>query len=161
LRRRADRLGLAARIEWRGALAQPEVLAAYRRADLFVLAAKTAADGDRDGLPNVLVEAQSQALACIATELSGIPELIETGVTGLLVPPGDRAALAKALAQLIGDPPHRAALGRAGEIRVRRRFSASAGIVTLAERFGLAGAGAAASAAATAPVPAGELAGVG
>jgi glycosyltransferase involved in cell wall biosynthesis len=150
LRRRADRLGLSERIEWRGALAQPEVLAAYRRADLFVLAAKTAADGDRDGLPNVLVEAQSQALACVATELSGIPELIETGVTGLLVPPGDRAALAAALAELIGDPVRRAALGRAGESRVRHRFSAGAGIEALAARFGLSGAGAAPPAAAAA-----------
>ena len=65
--RRRARLGLAGRIEWRGARAQPDVLAAYREADLFVLAAKIARDGDRDGLPNVLMEAQSQRLACVAT----------------------------------------------------------------------------------------------
>ena len=70
-------------------LAQPEVLAAYREADLFVLASKVAKDGDRDGLPNVLIEAQSQRLACVSTDVSAIPELIEHGVTGLLVPPGD------------------------------------------------------------------------
>src|ERR1700757_4800331 len=78
----AERLGLSHRIEWRGALAQPEVLAAYRQADLFVLAAKVAKDGDRDGLPNVLIEAQSQRLACIATNVSGIPELSQQGETG-------------------------------------------------------------------------------
>ena len=107
------------------------------RADLFVLAAKIAADGDRDGLPNVLMEAQSQGLACVATDISGIPELIEDGATGLLVPPGDPPALAPALAELIGDPARRAALGAAGERRVRGAFAMTAGIDLLAARFGL------------------------
>jgi len=136
LRRRAEQLGLAQRIEWRGACAQPEVLAAYRAADLFVLAAKVSADGDRDGLPNVLMEAQSQRLACIATTVCGIPELIEDGVTGLLVAPGEPAALAAALAGLIGDPARRAALGAAGEQRVRGSFAMTAGIDHLARYFG-------------------------
>jgi glycosyltransferase involved in cell wall biosynthesis len=147
LRRRAETLGLSTRIEWCGALAQPEVLAAYRRADLFVLAAKVAPDGDRDGLPNVLVEAQSQALACVATAISGIPELIENGATGLLVPPSDPVALAAALEQLIRDPARRTALGAAGESRVRRCFAAGDGIDLLAERFGLAATGFAGAAA--------------
>jgi glycosyltransferase involved in cell wall biosynthesis len=141
LRRRAEALGVADRIEWRGALPQPEVLAAYRQADLFVLASKVTSDGDRDGLPNVLIEAQSQGLACIATDVSGIPELIEDGATGLLTRPGDPSALAAALAQLIGDPHRRAALGAAGECRVRRCFRMSAGIDALAARFGLSRAG--------------------
>jgi glycosyltransferase involved in cell wall biosynthesis len=150
LRRQAETLGLSARIEWCGARTQPEVLAAYRRADLFVLAAKVAPDGDRDGLPNVLIEGQSQALACIATSVSGIPELIENDATGLLVPPGDPVALASALEKLIRDPARRAALGAAGESRVRRFFAASAGIDLLAERFGLPAAGFAAASAKTA-----------
>lgn len=137
LRRRADELGLSTRIEWRGSRTQPEVLAAYRQADLFVLAAKVSADGDRDGLPNVLMEAQSQRLACIATTVCGIPELIEDGATGVLVPPGDPAALAQALAALITDPARRATLGAAGERRVRSRFSLDTGIDLLARRFGL------------------------
>jgi glycosyltransferase involved in cell wall biosynthesis len=137
LRAKGAALGFAHRLEWRGSLTQPEVLAAYRRADLFVLAAKVAADGDRDGLPNVLVEAQSQALACIATKVSGIPELIEDGATGLLVPPGDPPALAAAIVRLIRDPVGRAALGAAGERRVRRCFGLEGGIDLLAARFGL------------------------
>lgn len=137
LRQETTRLGLGDRIEWRGARAQPEVLAAYREADLFVLAAKIAPDGDRDGLPNVLVEAQSQGLACISTRLSGIPELIEDGATGLLVPPGDRAALADALARLIADPGLRARLGAAGEARVRALFDAGTAIAALVQLFGL------------------------
>jgi glycosyltransferase involved in cell wall biosynthesis len=141
LRDLAERLGLSPRIEWRGALAQPEVLAACRRADLFVLAAKVGRDGDRDGLPNVLMEAQSQRLACVATDISGIPELIEDGATGILVPPGDPPALARALAGLIRDPVRRAALGAAGEQRVRSVFGMNAGIDLLARRFGLETAG--------------------
>jgi glycosyltransferase involved in cell wall biosynthesis len=137
LRRRAERLGLSPRIEWRGARAQPEVLAAYRKADLFVLAAKVTADGDRDGLPNVLMEAQSQCLACVATDVSGIPELIENGVTGVLVPPGDPAALASALVALIRDPARRTMLGAAGERRVRTQFALTAGMDTLARYFAL------------------------
>ena len=136
LKARAERMGLSHRVEWRGALAQPKVLAAYRGADLFVLASKVAEDGDRDGLPNVLVEAQSQRLACISTNVSAIPELIEDGVTGLLIPPGDPFALAEALASLIRDPATRAQLGAAGESRVRSLFSMGPGIDVLAERFG-------------------------
>jgi glycosyltransferase involved in cell wall biosynthesis len=137
LKEQAAGLGIAGRIEWRGARPQPEVLAAYREADLFVLAAKMAKDGDRDGLPNVLLEAQSQGLACVSADLSGIPELIEDGATGVLVPPGDRAALSGALAALIRDPGRRRRLGAAGEARVRAEFGHAAGIDALAERFGL------------------------
>jgi glycosyltransferase involved in cell wall biosynthesis len=133
----AGRLGLSHKIEWRGALAQPDVLAAYREADLFVLASKVAKDGDRDGLPNVLVEAQSQRLACVSTEVSGIPELIEQGMTGLLVPPSDPSALAQAMSALIRDPARRAAMGAAGERLVRGSFSMRSGNDELARRFGL------------------------
>jgi glycosyltransferase involved in cell wall biosynthesis len=137
LRVQAERLGLSRRMEWRGAMAQPRVLAAYREADLFVLASKVAKDGDRDGLPNVLIEAQSQRLACVSTDVSAIPELVEQDVTGLLVPPGNPIALAETLERLIRDPEERARLGTAGEHRVRRHFSMAAGIDLLARRFGL------------------------
>jgi glycosyltransferase involved in cell wall biosynthesis len=137
LRGLAERRGLSSWIEWRGALTQPEVLDAYRRADLFVLAAKVTEDGDRDGLPNVLMEAQSQRLACVATRVSGIPELIEDRATGVLVPPADPPALARALARMIQDPMRRAALGDAGEQRVRSVFAMNAGVDLLARLFGL------------------------
>lgn len=143
LRQQAESIGIGHRIEWRGARAQPDVLAAYRAADLFVLAAKITEDGDRDGLPNVLLEAQSQRLACIATRISGIPELIEDGASGLLVPAADPPELARAIAGLIRDPVRRAALGAAGEHRVRAAFALDAGIDSLARRFGLSPADAA------------------
>jgi glycosyltransferase involved in cell wall biosynthesis len=135
LRRQAMRLGLAPRIEWRGARPQPEVLAAYSEADLFVLAAKIGRDSDRDGLPNVLMEAQSQRLACVATQLPGIAELVEDGRTGVLVPPGNPRALASALEALIRDPAQRSRLGVAGEARVRREFDMTSGIAILAALF--------------------------
>ena len=137
LMRQAESLRLAHRIEWRGPQAQPEILAAYRQADLFVLASKVSEDGDRDGVPNVLVEAQSQRLACISTKTSAIPELIQDGLTGVLTPPGDPAALARAIAVLMRDPGRRALLGAAGEEHVRRCFSMEPGIDALAHRFGL------------------------
>ncbi len=137
LKQQAMQLGIAGRIRWEGAQAQEGVLAAYREADLFVLASRVSADGDRDGLPNVLLEAQSQRLATISTELAGIAELIEAEVTGVLVPPGDPASLALALERLIRHPEERVRLGAAGEARVRSRFTLAAGIDQLAEKFGL------------------------
>jgi glycosyltransferase involved in cell wall biosynthesis len=137
LKQRAVDLGLDRRIEWRGAQPQPNVLAAYREADLFVLAAKIGRDADRDGLPNVLMEAQSQRLACVSTQLPGIAELIDSGRTGLLVPPGNYRALAEALEMLIRDPACRAQLAAAGEARIRESFAMRHGIDQLAHLFGL------------------------
>jgi len=138
LKAEAGRLGLGARIAWHGSQAQAAVLDAYRRADLFALASRVADDGDRDGLPNVLMEAQSQALACVATRVSAIPEFIAEGENGLLVAPGDEAALAAALERLIRAPARRAALGAAGLATLRARFDHAAAVGDLARRFGLA-----------------------
>ena len=135
LRRQAAGLGLSSRIEWRGAQAQTEVLAAYREADIFALASRVNEDGDRDGLPNVLMEAQSQGLVCLATAIPGIRELIEDAVSGILVAPQAPEALAAALARLIREPRLRAALGAAGERRVRRDFAMTPGIARLAALF--------------------------
>lgn len=143
LERQAAALGLADRIDWRGAAAQAEVLDCYRAADLFVLASRIARDGDRDGLPNVLMEAQSQGLACVATRVAAIPELIEDGQTGALVPPEDADALAASLGRLIGDPAERRRLGAAGQRRVRAEFDMKGGVDALARLLGPATGGAA------------------
>ena len=137
LAQQARDLRVDGRIVWHGAQPQRAVLQAVRAADIFVLASRIAADGDRDGLPNVLMEAQSQGLACIATEVSAIPELISHGDTGILVPPQDRNALARALAELATDPARRRLLGQAGQDRVRDGFSHDYWIKRLAGRFGL------------------------
>jgi glycosyltransferase involved in cell wall biosynthesis len=135
LKRRAGQLGLNDRIEWRGAQPQEKVLALYRQADLFVLASRIADDGDRDGLPNVLMEAQSQGVAVLATRTSGIPELIDDGATGMLVEAGDSGALARGLETLIRQPALRQRLGEAGYRRIQAQFDMEKGIDLLLDRF--------------------------
>lgn len=137
LQGRAARLGIEQRVTWRGALTQDEVLAEYRKADVFALASRIARDGDRDGLPNVIAEAQSQGLACVATRVSAIPELVRDGQTGILVPENDAEALARALESLIADPARRRALGQAAQTRVREGFALEPNIDALARRFGV------------------------
>lgn len=137
LKRQAERDGLGAQIIWSGALAQKEVLARYRAADLFVLNSLVTEDGDRDGLPNVLMEAQSQRLACLSTQVSAIPELIEHDATGILVPSEDDHALATALERLIRDPSLRRRVGDAGFEHVHGTFDSQCGIDTLATHFGM------------------------
>jgi glycosyltransferase involved in cell wall biosynthesis len=128
LQAQAEELGLYDRIIWAGPKAQDDVVAALRAADLFVLPSKKAGDGDRDGLPNVVMEAASQGLPIVATDFAGIPEFVRDGIEGLLVPPGDVAALAAALEELAGAPAKRAALGAAAHARLTGAFSAEAGL---------------------------------
>lgn len=137
LKQQAAQSGISSRVEWHGALPQDEVLTLYRAADLFVLPSRVAGNGDRDGLPNVLMEAQSQGVACISTHVSGIPELIVDGATGVLVGPGDVPSLARAIASLLADPCERSRLGRAGQTRIAAQFSHARGIDVLAAKFGL------------------------
>ena len=132
LQGRARSLGIAGRVEWHGAEEQARVIERYRASDLFVLPSREAGNLDRDGLPNVLMEAQSQALACLSTRFSAIPELIVDGETGVLVPPGDVDALRAALEVLIRSPGERERLGMAGYARVRSEFQAERGIAEIA-----------------------------
>jgi glycosyltransferase involved in cell wall biosynthesis len=137
LKARARDLGIADRVQFRGPQAFGEVLAAYGAADLFVLPCRIAGNGDRDGLPNVLLEAQSQSLAVISTVVSAVPELVIHGATGHLVPPDDVGALSGALESLITDPVLRNRYGRAGADRVAQAFSQDAVIGDLAALLGL------------------------
>jgi glycosyltransferase involved in cell wall biosynthesis len=129
-------LGLAERVAWRGALPDDRVLDAYRAADLFVLANRIAPDGDRDGLPNVLLEAGALELPVVACRIGAVPELIEDGVNGRLVPPDDPSVLAEALAALMRDPAARLRCGRAGRRRVLGQFAMEPGLDRLAARLG-------------------------
>jgi glycosyltransferase involved in cell wall biosynthesis len=137
LERLASELGLEDRVAWLGTRDQNEVLAEYRKSDIFVLPCRITDDGDRDGLPNVLVEAQSQGLACISTPISGIPELIEDGVNGRLVPANEPHALAAAIEQLSRDPEQRISMGTTGAARVRDDFDFRRAIAKLDRIFRL------------------------
>jgi len=123
----AERLGLAGKIDWLGRQPQAEVQEVLRQGDIFVLASKIADDGDRDGLPNVLMEAQSQSVPCIATAVSAIPELIVDGATGRLVAPGDPPALAAAIAELAGDPALREQIAERALTKLRADFQMDGG----------------------------------
>jgi len=135
LQQQAERLGIEEYIEWCGALPQREVLQAYRESDLFVLASKIVADGDRDGMPNVLMEAQSQALCCLATDISGIPELIDSGENGVLVASNNPQQLGSALQELMTNGGKREQLGLEGQIQLRRRFDVKIGVDQLQKLF--------------------------
>ena len=103
-------------------MSQQDVLAHYRQSDLFTLACRITEDGDRDGLPNVLVEAASQGLMAVTTTVSAISELFRDRENGLLVETDNADKLSDALKIAIGDPALREQLGRAAELRVRSDF---------------------------------------
>jgi glycosyltransferase involved in cell wall biosynthesis len=156
LRARAEALGLTARVTWAGALDQPAVRALYRASDLLLLASEVAADGDRDGLPNVVVEALSQGLPVVATRAGAIPELVTDGIHGRLVPPGDAGALAAAIEQLARDPDARHRMGAAGIQLIAAGWDLETGAARLHQLLGAtlssaAGAAAAALVASVSP----------
>jgi glycosyltransferase involved in cell wall biosynthesis len=153
LRARPQALGLADRIVWAGPLDQPAVLDRYRTHDLLLVASEVAPDGDRDGLPNVVVEALSQGLPVVATRAAAIPELVVDGVHGRLVPAGDPAALAAAIEALSAQPEARHRMGAAGIARVAEGWDLDAGAERLRQLLGAVGpaAGGARAAAQVAP----------
>jgi glycosyltransferase involved in cell wall biosynthesis len=138
IRQLAASRGLEDVVQIRGPLSQAELLAQCRSASMFVLACRIDADGDRDGIPNVLVEAMAARLPVISTRVSGIPELVRDGVNGLLVPSEDPVALAEAMHSLARSSDLRERLASAGEATVATSFN---GDVLAARMAGLLGAG--------------------
>lgn len=134
MRARADAAGISARITWRGACDQPEVIASMRESDLFVLPSRVAEDGDRDGLPNVLMEAASQKLPILSTPVSAIPEFIDTGTHGVLSDDAP-AALAAAMVQFADDPSFGPALAERAYTRLTTDFTMAPGIAHLHKRL--------------------------
>ncbi len=118
------RLGLDDCVELKRQMSQNELLTYYRQTDVFVLACEVQNDGDRDGIPNVLVEAMAMGIPVLSTAISGIPELVEHGVSGWLAPEKDPDALAEGLKTLLGQPELAQHLGRAGRAKVERDFDA-------------------------------------
>ncbi|WP_425044580.1 glycosyltransferase family 4 protein [Primorskyibacter sp. S87] len=131
---KAEDAGLSDRISWLGACDQPEVIDAMRKADLFVLPSRIASDGDRDGLPNVLMEAASQKLPILSTPVAAIPEFIETGSHGLLSK-DEPAALADAIALMARNPVVAADMADAAYARLVREFTMPPGIKRLSQRL--------------------------
>lgn len=127
--------GLADIVALCGARPHRGVIDYLRNADIFTLPSVLAADGDRDGIPNVILEAMAMELPVVATNHSGIPEVVEDKVNGLLVPPGDEEALANALAHLFDCPNLRQQMGREGRKTVEERFTVEANVAQLLQEF--------------------------
>jgi glycosyltransferase involved in cell wall biosynthesis len=117
-----------------GPLSQRELFDEYTRADALCLPCRVVGS-DRDGIPNVLVEAMACGTPVVTTEISGIPELVSDGVNGLLVEPDDPAAIASAIARLDSDRRSAERLGNAGQATVRQRFDGNRLAGRLAELF--------------------------
>jgi glycosyltransferase involved in cell wall biosynthesis len=121
LDRQARELG--DRVRFLGELPSEEVAQWMRRASVLAAPSLTAADGDAEGLPNVVVEAAASGLPVVGTRHSGIPEAVDEGVTGFLVPEGDAEALAARLAEVLGSESLRREMGVAARRLAERKFS--------------------------------------
>lgn len=120
---------LADQVHFTGALSHPETLTLLRRADLFALASFA------EGIPVALMEAMSLGLPCVATCIAGIPELIRTGIDGILVPPANAVALANALEIVVGDPILRRSLGTSARQRIVNQYNLPLNQEVLAHAF--------------------------
>jgi glycosyltransferase involved in cell wall biosynthesis len=129
LERLRDELGLEDRVEFVGPVGHDELPGYYRESDVFVMASRS------EGIPVVLMEAMACGLPVVATDITGIPELVEHGKSGLLVPPGDPDRLARAVAELAASAEKRREYGNAGRRRVRERFDVREGARRLDRLF--------------------------
>ena len=118
-----------------GARTQDGVAALLRDVDVLAAPSVPTAGGKREGIPVVIMEALAAGVPVVASDLSGIPELVLDGVTGLLVPPADAERLADGLVRLAGDPGLRARLGRMGRELVERDFDLDTNAGLLVDRF--------------------------
>lgn len=126
LQQRIDQLGLNGRVNLLGKMSQTTLRTHYETADIMALACQITEDGDRDGIPNVLVEAMAMGIPIVSTNISGIPELVEHNVTGLLAAQKDASGLAQALKNLILQPELGQELAQAGQDKIIGQFNVEA-----------------------------------
>lgn len=135
LRSLIERLKLADRVVLTGPQPFPEVVRRYRQASVFVLPCIVTDEGDRDGIPNVILEAMASRLPVVSTPVSGIPEVIRDGETGLTVPERDPAAIADAVQRLAADPALASQLGERANELVRAEFDMERNVGRLLDQF--------------------------
>ncbi|HEY2962025.1 MAG TPA: glycosyltransferase family 4 protein [Pyrinomonadaceae bacterium] len=135
LRKQIEAHGLERHVHLAGPLEQARLYVEYQTADIFCLPCRVLDNGDRDGLPNVLMEAMACGLPVITTPVCGIPEIIKDGQNGTLIPPNDAEALANAIQRISSDRMLARNLGRAGRLTVLERFDGDRTAVELASLF--------------------------
>ena len=135
LKRLSEHAGIAERTRFKGAIRHDDVFEWLRTLDLFALACKEDRSGDRDGIPVVLMEAMAAGIPAISTRISGIPELIEDGRTGLLAAPGDPESLADKIAFFLRNPTETSAMARNARKRICEEFDTDANARKLGRLF--------------------------
>jgi glycosyltransferase involved in cell wall biosynthesis len=119
---RITELGLTQHVELLGPRPQSEIVAEIQRAAIFAAPCLVGDDGNRDGLPTVLLEAMAAGTPCVSTDVTGIPEVLKDNVTGLMIPQHDANALAEAIKKLLGDPALRVRLAAEARALIEREF---------------------------------------
>jgi glycosyltransferase involved in cell wall biosynthesis len=135
LRAAVERLGLGNRVELPGPRPQGDLIEAVGRAAVFAAPCVIGGDGNRDGLPTVLLEAMALGTPCVSTDVTGIPEVLRDGETGLMVPQRDPAALADAIERLLADPELRVRLAGRARRLVEAEFDVHRNAALLREAF--------------------------
>jgi glycosyltransferase involved in cell wall biosynthesis len=135
IRNLIDALGLGSAAQWLGTRPHHVVLEHYKTADLFVLGCQVASNGDRDGIPNVLVESMAMGVPVVATNISAIPELVQDEKTGLLAPAGQPDKLAEAMLRMLTDAELRSRVVAAAREHVTQNFDNRQLIQDLAEIY--------------------------
>ncbi|HEX2142115.1 MAG TPA: glycosyltransferase [Candidatus Limnocylindria bacterium] len=130
-----DRHQLGGVVTLAGSLPHPDVVERYRRAAVFVLPCVVTDDGDRDGIPNVILEALAASVPVVSTMVSGIPEVVRDGETGRAVPERDAAAVADAIVAVLDDPKAAALMAERGRRLVEDEFDVQRNVDRLLERF--------------------------
>lgn len=131
LRKLAQELGIDEGLDWRGWLAKADIAAALAAADALVLPSLS------EGLPNAVLEAHAAGIPVIATDVGGVREIVEDGVTGCLCPPADSGALAHCIRRLAVEPDIRRKMGRAGRAKVLAEFGPEQARSALRQAFGI------------------------
>jgi glycosyltransferase involved in cell wall biosynthesis len=134
LRARIVDRGLGAHVQLHSAVSQDRLREIYQGAHLFALPCRVTADGDRDGFPNVLAEAMAMGVPVVTTPISGIPEMIDDGVHGLLVD-GGAASIADAIERLLGDAVLHRRLAVNARERICDRFDSRRTTIALRDLF--------------------------
>jgi glycosyltransferase involved in cell wall biosynthesis len=130
-----DGAGLSGSVTLDGPRPQPEVFAAMRRAAVLACPCVVGRDGNRDGLPTVLIEAMALGTPCVASDVTGVPEIVRHDETGLIARAGDAVALADALARTLAEARLRERLSRAGRALVEREFAIDSNAAALRDVF--------------------------